>query len=167
MQKILIIGINGSGKSTFANQFGKKLNREVTHLDKMYYRSGWSHTQTKEEWRQTVGDLVSKDSWIIDGHYNSTLDIRIPAAEAIIFFNFNKLLCLYRVIKRAFSKTQPFDKAEGNLETISWKLVKGIIKFPKNKILEKLELYKDAKKIFVVKNRKEAEELLMKLVLLK
>ena len=67
MDKILIIGLQGSGKSTFANKLGKKLNRKVVHLDKIYYESGWKHAQTKEEWRQTIRDLVSKDQWIMDG----------------------------------------------------------------------------------------------------
>jgi len=37
MKRITIIGIPGSGKSTFANKFGKKLNRKIIHLDKEYW----------------------------------------------------------------------------------------------------------------------------------
>jgi len=160
MDKILIIGLNGSGKSTFANKLGKKLNREVVHLDKIYYESGWKHLQTQEEWRETVGGLVSKEKWIIDGHYNSTLDIRIQPADTIIFFNFNKLLCLYRAFKRIFNRTQPFDKAEGNLNTLSWVLIKKIIKFPKNKMLNILEQNKNAKRIIIFNNDREVEKYL-------
>src|SRR3989344_8957244 len=97
MERILIIGLQGSGKSTFANKLGQGLNREVIHLDKVYYESGWKHIQTKEEWRQTIKELVLREKWIMDGQYTSTLDIRIPTADAIIFFNFNKLFCLYRI----------------------------------------------------------------------
>src|SRR3989344_3359032 len=103
MNRILIIGISGSGKSTFANKLGKTLKREVIHLDKVYYPHPfrWEHTQSRDEWKQTVRNLVVKNKWIIDGHYNSTLSIRIPRADIIIFFNFSKILCLYRVCKRA------------------------------------------------------------------
>ena len=164
MERILIIGISGSGKSTFANKLGKVLNREVIHLDKVYYPHPfrWEHLQNRDEWKQTVKDLVSKDRWIIDGHYNSTLNIRVPRADTIIFFNFNKFLCLYRVCKRAMDKTQPFDKAEGNFNRLSWNLIKKIIIFSKKKVWKHLDPHKDTKKIFVVKNSKEAEELLKK-----
>ena len=162
MDRILIFGLSGSGKSTFSNKLGKKLNREVVHLDKIYYPHPfrWEHTQSRDEWKQTVRDLVAQEKWIIDGHYNSTLDIRMPRADTIIFFNFNKILCLYRVVKRTLSRTQPFDKAEGNFNHISWNLIKKIIIFDRNKMLKMLEQYKDTKKIFVVKNKKEAENLL-------
>jgi adenylate kinase family enzyme len=162
MYRILIIGLPGSGKSTFANKLGKKLNRDVTHLDKVYYESGWKHIQTKDEWKETVKNLISKEKWIMDGNYRGTLDMRLESADCVILFNFNKFLCLYRACKRALDKTQPFDKAEGNKNKLSWDLIKKIIFFPKKKMLERLERYKDTKKIFVVKNSKEAEELLIK-----
>lgn len=160
MDKILIIGLQGSGKSTFANKLGKKLNREVIHLDKIYFEPGWKHTQTKEEWRQAIKHLVAQDRWIMDGNYTSTLDIRIPAADTIIFFNFPKIVCFYRIFKRIFHRAQPFDKAEGNFNKVSWDLIDKIIYFPRNKILEKLEPYKNTKKIYILKNSKEAERLL-------
>lgn len=160
MDRILIIGLQGSGKSTFVNRLGKKLNREVIHLDKIYYESGWKHTQTKEEWRRTIRGLVSKEKWIMDGQYNSTFDIRIPAADVIIFFNFNKLFCLFRIFKRLINRSQPFDKAEGNFNHVSWDLIKKIIYFPRKETLEKLEPYKNTKKIFILKNSKKAGELL-------
>ena len=164
MDRILIIGINGSGKSTFANKLGAKLNREVIHLDSIYYKSGWQVAhQTRDEWKQKVKELVSKERWIIDGHYNSTLNIRMPTADTIIFFNFNKLQCLYRVCKRAFGKRQPFDKPEGNFNKLSWNLIKKLVIFPKKKILKMLDQYSGTKKIFVVKNDKEANSLLVKL----
>jgi len=163
MDRILIVGIPGSGKSTFTNKLGMKLNREVIHLDKLYYESGWKHIQTKEQWRQTVSGLVSKNKWILDGNYRGTLDVRLPRATAIILFNFNKFICLYRIFKRALKKEQPFDKAEGNLEKVSLDLVKKIIKFPQANMLEMVNNHKDAKKVFVINNQREADTLLEKL----
>lgn len=161
MDKILIIGLQGSGKSTFANKLGKKLKREVIHLDSIYYKSGWQrrHT-TKDEWKETVRSLVSQDKWIIDGQYTSSLMIRIPRADTIIFFNFNKFLCFYRIFKRAINENQPFDKPEGNFNHVSWDLIKKLVTFQRNKILEMLKPFKNTKKIFIVKNSKEAENLL-------
>ncbi len=161
----MIIGLNGSGKSTFANKLGKMLNREVIHLDSVFYKSGWQLAHTnRDEWKQKVRELASKQKWIIDGHYHSTLNLRMPAADTIIFFNFNKLVCLLRVCKRARNKAQPFDKPEGNFNRLSWNLIKKLVIFPKKKILNMLDQYKNTKKIFIVKNDKEVGELLEKLI---
>jgi predicted ABC-type ATPase len=93
---------------------------------------------------------------------NKILIIGINGAgkSTIIFFNFNKLLCLYRIFKRTFDKTQPFDKAEGNLNTISWNLIKSVILYQKKKNLDRLEQYKETKKIIIFKNTKEVEKYL-------
>jgi adenylate kinase family enzyme len=66
MNRISIIGLPGSEKSTFANKLGTTLNREVTHLDKLYRRSGWVVAFSKSEWIELVKNLVSKERWIID-----------------------------------------------------------------------------------------------------
>ncbi len=165
MDRILIIGIQGSGKSTFANKLGKKLNLEVIHLDKYYYPHPhrWEHTQTKKEWRETVRNLISKDKWIMDGNYNSTLELRLSRADTVIFFKFNRFISLYGAVRRTFDRTQPFDKTEGIFNYLSWDLVKHIIKYPKKKVLRMLDPHKNTKKIFVVKNRKQAQKLLEEL----
>lgn len=76
MKRIIIIGWSGSGKSTFAQRLGKKLNIEVIHLDKIYHLPGWQQMDS-DKFREIVSDLVKKEEWIIDGHYGKTMDLRI------------------------------------------------------------------------------------------
>src|SRR6478672_8699445 len=68
MQKILIIGSSGAGKSTFAKQLGEITGIEVVHLDKVYWRPNWVE-MPKDEWRKTVAHLLAGDTWIMDGNY--------------------------------------------------------------------------------------------------
>lgn len=159
MKRILVIGLQGSGKSTFANRLGNMLNQEVTHLDKLYYKPGWKPVAS-DAWRKIVNDLISRKEWIIDGNYQSTLDTRLIPADTVIFFDFNKFLCLCRMFSRSMKKDQPFDKAEGNINKLSWDLIKKMILYPRKKVLRKLKGYKDTKKIIVFKNDKEAENFL-------
>jgi len=165
MNKILVIGIPGSGKSTFANKLGKELNREVIHLDKLYRKTGWVVAYTKTEWVELVKNLVSKEQWIMDGNYTNTLDIRLSAADTVVFLNFNKFICLYRVWLRCYKKDPllGIDKAEGDKNRLSWDLVRKIITYPRKEILRKLEKIENEKKVFMVKNSQEVENLLEKL----
>ncbi len=162
MDRILIIGLNGSGKSTLANKLGKLLNIEVFHLDKLYFKPGWKAVE-KGEWLKIVQDIISKEKWIIDGTYPSSLDKRIERSDTIIFLNFNKLLCLYGIFIRIFDRKQPFDRPEGDFHKLSWFLIKKVLNYPKNHILQKIEKQKDTKKIFIIKNNREKRELVEQL----
>jgi adenylate kinase family enzyme len=159
MNKIAIIGIMGSGKSTFAKNLGDILGIEVIHLDKESWLPGWKEKYTKQEWELFQREITQRPQWIIDGNYQSTLDIRLSAADTIVYFDFPKIFSIYRVIKRSFFRGQPFDKAQGVKEKVSVNLIKFIMKFPKKKIKQMLGLY-TSKKIIVLRNQKDVSELL-------
>lgn len=48
MQRILIIGNAGSGKSTFARQLAQKLKLPLVHLDQNYWQGNWEHLSREE-----------------------------------------------------------------------------------------------------------------------
>ncbi len=99
MNRILIIGSGGAGKSTLARRLGEKLGVRVIHLDRHYWHPGWQPTP-EDTWRETVGALVRGQQWIIDGNFGGTFDIRFPAADTIIDLDYGTLLCLRRAFKR-------------------------------------------------------------------
>ncbi len=161
MKRIAIIGSSGSGKSTFANNLGKKLNRKVIHLDKEYYHSGWEEKYPiKEDWNNFQRSLVEQQEWIIDGNYRSSLDIRLSQADTIIFFDFPVWRCLFRVFARTLSMEQPFDKPEGTRNTISWRLIKFIFTYPRQKVYNLIDGFRHKSKVYIVKNNKEIQKLL-------
>ena len=86
-KRIAIIGSSGSGKSTLARTLGVRLGLPVVHLDAHFWRAGWVETD-KAQWQETVQALAHGERWIIDGNYSSTMDIRLPLAETIIFLDF-------------------------------------------------------------------------------
>jgi adenylate kinase family enzyme len=98
-ERIAIIGPSGSGKSTLARQLGEKLALPVVHLDAHFWNPGWVETE-RDAWRETVQKLVERERWIIDGNYSSTMELRLPRAETIIFLDFPRWLCLLRVVRR-------------------------------------------------------------------
>ncbi|NTU46985.1 hypothetical protein HGA88_05150 [Candidatus Roizmanbacteria bacterium] len=162
MDRIAIIGLQGAGKSTFAHKLGIILHRKVTHLDKEYYLPHWKKRFTKAEWIAHQKQLIKEKQWIIDGNYKSTIDIRIEAADTIIFFDFPKLLCIYRAFKRALNNNQPVGKVENTRETINSNFIATILSYNKKQIHQKLNYYKKYKRIIILKNSKQAADLLMR-----
>src|SRR5262245_61476551 len=114
MKKILVVGSGGAGKSTFARRLSNILDIDVVHLDTHYWKPGWVGTP-EGEWRDNIEALVERDSWIMDGNYSNTLDIRLKACDAVIFLDLATRVCLWRVIKRMVeyrNRKRP-DLAEG------------------------------------------------------
>jgi adenylate kinase family enzyme len=161
MDRIAIIGLSGSGKSTFANKLGKKLSRSVIHLDKEFWTNTWEERfKNFEDWKQFQYELVKQDSWIIDGDYSKSRYIRLDRADTIIFFDIPKWLCLWRAFRRVFHSRPPFDKPEGVKEKIDWPLIKHILSYSKNKTRKDVEKYRMKCQIFIIRNNREADQLL-------
>lgn len=171
MKKIVLIGSGGSGKSTLARKLGGILLIEVHHLDAMFWKPGWVSTP-KHEQKAVQEELVSHDSWIIDGNYGGTIDIRLQAADTIIFVDLSRWICISRVLKRRFQYRNKMrvDMAEGCEERVSLEFLKWVWEYPKKqkpKISEKLRRLSIEKKIIILKSPKEVREFVASVELLK
>lgn len=164
LKKVVIIGSCGAGKSTLAVNLGKKLDLPVIHLDAYYWQPGWKETDA-QQWLQIQEELIKKNSWIIDGNYGGTLDMRLAAADMVIWLDFNPYLCLWRVCKRYFKypgKTRP-DMAANCPERLNREFIQYVWNFPqvyRPKIIAKLAKYQNNKQIIILQNPHQALELL-------
>ena len=164
MQRVAIIGSCGAGKSTLAQSLGKKLKLPVVHLDAYYWQAGWLETEA-DKWQQVHQELVKEARWIIDGNYGSTMDIRLTAADTIIWLDFNRYLCLWGVVKRYLEypgKVRP-DMAAGCPERLNWEFLQYVWNFSKlhrSRITDKLEKYQGSKQIIILQNHRQVLNLL-------
>jgi adenylate kinase family enzyme len=101
-RRILVLGPCGSGKTCLTRELSCILDLPAVHLDARFWRPGWIGTP-QQEWRRVVTSLIGQDSWIMDGTYESTLDLRIPAAEAIIMVDRPRWSCLWGVLRRSMA----------------------------------------------------------------
>jgi len=160
----MIIGCCGAGKSTLSKKLHDKLQLELFHLDRYYWKPNWVETP-KSEWEPIVRDLAAKESWIIDGNYGSTLDIRIARADTIIYMDYATPICLYRVISRAithYGKSRS-DMTEGCPERIDFNFLHYVATY--NMLRRKSQLAKvmkvsDQKQCIILKNDREVKQFL-------
>ena len=160
--RIVIFGRPGSGKSTFAVNLGAKTGTPVYHLDKYFFDDHWRERNT-EDFMRDQHEIVSKESWIIDGNSLRSLDIRYAKADAVIYFYLPFYLCLFRTFKRFFIKDVRIDdRAENCHEKVSWKLVKYMRSFEERAQKELMVLRKKYPKIrfYEVRSDEEAIELM-------
>jgi len=125
--KILILGSGGSGKSTLAKEVSKHLDIELIHLDAHYWEPGWV-MPNKDEWDQKLNELLSLESWVMDGNYQRTISKRLSHADHVIFIDMPRLVCLYRIVKRRImfrNKSRP-DMKKGCNEKLDFAFVKWV-----------------------------------------
>ena len=109
MERIVIIGCGGAGKSTLARQLGEKRNLPVVHLDKLWWKPGWVES-SREEFDEKLAAELEKPQWIMDGNFDRTMLARIAKCDTIIYLDFSCLACLLGVLKRVintYGKVRP------------------------------------------------------------
>ena len=165
MKRILVIGSGGAGKSTVATRLGQLLDLEVNHLDKFYWRPGWVETPP-DEWSQVVADLISGESWIIDGNYGGTLEPRMQRCDTIVFLDMPRLLCLWRIVKRQLKyrggRRRP-DMGEGCPEKLDPEFVSWVWNYSRRtrpKVVELIRQHANGKRVVWLRSTAEVEKFL-------
>ena len=70
MERILVMGSSGSGKSTFARRLSTMTGIPMVSLDALYWRPGWIPSDPAE-FEERVTDVACQPRWIMDGNYIS------------------------------------------------------------------------------------------------
>jgi adenylate kinase family enzyme len=126
-RRILVIGPSGAGKSALAQRLGEATRLPVIHLDREYWQAGWKPTPDVE-WKEKLDTLLERPEWVMDGSYHASLPRRIVRSDAVIFLDFPRSLCRYRVVKRilrSFGRTRP-DLAPGCPEQLDWEFLRWV-----------------------------------------
>jgi len=129
MKRVLIAGSPGSGKSRAARTLGDLTGLPVIHLDSHYWLPGWQRP-SREAWRATIQELIARPRWIMDGNFVSTLDLRLEAADTLVYLDFSTLTCAARVARRSLfgrGKNPDDDLPEGRLDRIDWPFFRFVL----------------------------------------
>lgn len=130
MERVLVLGCCGAGKTRLSAHLARRLGLPLIHLDAHYWRPGWSPTPT-EEWRREVERLAAGERWVMDGNFKSSLDLRLPRADTVIFLDFGRARCLAGVLRRWvrwYGRVRP-DLGEGCPERIDGEFLRYVWSF--------------------------------------
>ena len=158
MQRIIVIGCPGSGKSRLSRALHNKTGIPLYHLDMMYWNADKT-TVEKSAFLERLSAVLEKDRWIIDGNYGSTMELRMAACDTVIFLDYPREVCLDGIKERRgkLRSDMPWIETEEDAEFIEF--IKNYNEQQKPKVLELLEKYSD-KNIVIFKSREEANAFL-------
>lgn len=159
MLKVIIIGSPGAGKSTFARKLSDKTGLPLYYLDMLWHRPDQTNI-SREAFDARLGQIIQTDTWIIDGNYQRTLEIRLKECDTVFLMDFPLEICLAGAKSRIGKKREdlPWIESEFDEEFRQW-----IIDFPRThlpEIYEMLKKYQEKTNIVIFKSREEADDYL-------
>ena len=114
MQRVMIVGQPGSGKSWLAVRLGSRLGLPVHHMDHIHWQPGWVERSAADKAR-LCAEVEAQDTWVFEGNFSTTAANRAARADLLVWLDLPVSLRLWRVTWRkirGFGQQRP-DMAPG------------------------------------------------------
>ena len=156
MQKVLIIGCPGAGKSTFARRLQSLTGLPLYYLDRLWHKPDRTHI-TREEFDRVLAEWLARPAWILDGDYSRTLPQRLEACDTVFLLDYPLDVCLAGVEDRrgCLRPDMPWVEEELDAEFLQYILDFGQAQMPAIRAM--LEAYRGRRQIFTFHSRAEAD----------
>lgn len=156
MQKILVIGCSGAGKSTFARRLRDITGLPLYYLDRLWHKADRTNV-TREAFDRVLAEWLARPAWIIDGNYSRTLPQRLEACDTVFLLDYPLEVCLAGVENRrgAQRPDMPWVEEELDAEFLQYILDFGQAQLPAIRAM--LEPYRGRRQILTFRSRAGAD----------
>jgi adenylate kinase family enzyme len=160
MEKVIVIGCPGSGKTTFAEKLYNKTGIPLYYLDAIWHRADRTHI-SRDEFVDRVGEIFKEKSWIIDGNYAATVEQRIIECDTVFLFDLPTEVCLQGATERLGKGRYDMPWIERELDPDFRKSIENFSTHILPYIYGLLERHKEGKNIIIFKSRDEADDYIL------
>ncbi|MFD9006532.1 adenylate kinase [Streptomyces sp. NPDC059582] len=104
MERILVVGVTGAGKSTLARALSDRWGMPYHEMDALYFNGpDWA---VNDRFIEDVAQLTTGTRWIIDSlGYPEVRDLLWERADSVIWLDYSKRVVMPRVLRRSFRRT--------------------------------------------------------------
>jgi len=99
MQRVSVIGVTGSGETTFAASLATRLRVPHVELDALHWEPNWTMAEL-DVFRGRVATHVSADGWVIDGNYSRVRHLVWSRADTVVWLDYSFALTFARLLRR-------------------------------------------------------------------
>lgn len=156
MNKVIIIGCPGSGKTTFAEKLNKCTGLPLYYLDAIWHKPDKTHI-SRDVFDERIGEIFNTSEWIIDGNYSRTIETRLKKCDTVFLFDLPTEICFQGATERLGKGRYDLPWIEKELDSEFANAIKEFSEKSLPKIYELIEKYKDEKTIIIFKSRDEAD----------
>ena len=159
----MVIGCSGSGKSVLSRKLRDATGLSLYYLDMIWHKPDGTNI-SREEFDKQLDSIISRDSWIIDGNYQRTLETRIKACDTVFLFDLPTEICIEGALSRIGKKREDMPWFENELDPEFRQWIESYRANQLPEVYRLLEKYKNNREIVVFRTREQADKFIEKLV---
>jgi adenylate kinase family enzyme len=119
LERIVVVGASGSGKTTFAHDLAKILGAPHVELDALYWGPNWI-ANSEEDILGKLRKQLEADRWIVDGNLSKASAEAHQSATSIVWLNYSFPVVFQRAVRRTFRRIVTRERLySDNFESIS------------------------------------------------
>jgi len=103
MQRILVIGTTGSGKTTLARALAARLGLPHAEQDAWNHLPGWQEAP-REQFRAQVAAFTAQPAWVMDGNYSKARDLGWTRADTLVWLDYPGQVVFSRLLTRTLRR---------------------------------------------------------------
>ncbi|GAA5135388.1 P-loop NTPase family protein [Pseudonocardia adelaidensis] len=104
MDRVVVVGRGGAGKSVISRRIGELIGAPVIELDALFWRDPGLRPLAGQEWVRVQEEFVrERPRWVADGDLGpyDVLSVRLRAADAVVMLDYSLLRCAWRALRRS------------------------------------------------------------------
>lgn len=134
MQRAVVIGTSGTGKTTLARELAHRLDAAHLELDAVHHLPDWKPISAAEFRGEIAGFVGRHDRWVVDGNHATVRDLLWAAADTAVWLDLSRPRTMWRVTVRSLRHVITREELwNGNREQLSnlvaWDPEKSIIRW--------------------------------------
>jgi adenylate kinase family enzyme len=158
VQRVAIVGCGGSGKSYLARELGRLLDLPVIHMDVVYFDDRWNPLPM-DRFEAVQRELVAAPRWVVDGNYNSTLHVRLEAADTVVFMDLPTHVCLWGIVSRQLRHGRGQNDQTGVYNRITRDVLRYVLSYRRKmrpRVLANIEEHTSEAQVVALTSRRQA-----------
>ena len=101
MQRVVVVGTTGSGKTTLAARLAGLLELPHTELDALHWDADWTPSPL---FREQVAEALQGPYWVVDGNYSAVRDILWDQADTLVWLDYPFHVVMRQLTRRTLKR---------------------------------------------------------------